>query len=180
MQPADEMRASDAERGRAVELLAAAATDGRLSLEEFAQRSGDAYAARTIGELGVLTGDLQRPVPPAVGPDTPVQLTAVLGNESRKGRWVVPAHLRATSVLGDCHLEMQDAVLPQRTTTIEATAVLGSVTIFVPDGVDVRLSGAAVLGGKSSRLRREPPPGAPVLVVHCRVFAGSITVRPPA
>jgi hypothetical protein len=46
----------------------------------------------------------------------------VLGNESRKGPWVVPARLAVRSVLGDCHLEMQDAVIRQRVTVIDATA----------------------------------------------------------
>ena len=69
----------------------------------------------------------------------------MLGNESRKGPWVVPAHLTVRSVLGDCHLEMRDAVIRQRVTTIDATVRLGSVTIFVPDGIEVRMSGRAVL-----------------------------------
>jgi predicted membrane protein len=51
---------------------------------------------------------------------------------------VVPARLAVRSVLGDCHLEMQDAVIRQRLTVIDATAKLGSITIFVPDGVEVR------------------------------------------
>ena len=66
-------------------------------------------------------------------------MTAVLGNESRKGPWVVPAHLAVRSVLGDCHLEMQQAVIGQHVTTIDATVRFGSVTVFVPDGIDVRI-----------------------------------------
>jgi len=88
------------------------------------------------------------------------QMTAVLGNESRKGPWVVPAHRAVRSVLGDCHLEMQHAVIRQPVTTIDATVRLGSVTIFVPDGIEVRMSGRAVLGAKSSELHRAPRPGA--------------------
>jgi hypothetical protein len=76
----------------------------------------------------------------------PGEITAALGNESRKGPWVVPAHLTVRSVLGDCHLEMQQAAIRQHVTTIDATARFGSVTIFVPDGIDVRMTGRAVLG----------------------------------
>jgi hypothetical protein len=74
---------------------------------------------------------------------------------------------------------MQQAVISQRVTTIDATVRFGSVTIFVPNGVDVRMSGRAVLGAKSSELRGEPRPGAPVLVVRCDVLCGAITVRRP-
>jgi hypothetical protein len=172
------LRASDADRDRVIDLLAGAAAEGRLTLEEYSERSSSALAARTQGELDVLTADI--PAVPARGEvEAAEQITAVLGNESRKGPWVVPARLAVRSVLGDCHLEMQDAVLRQRVTVIDATARLGSITIFVPDGVEVRMTGRAVLGAKSSELRRAPRPGAPVIEVRCNVLLGSVTVRRP-
>jgi hypothetical protein len=178
-----DIRASDADRQRVVELLTAAATDGRLTVEEYSERSSAAYAAKTVGELAGLTTDLvgARPNLPAnsSAPTEPEEMVAIFGNESRKGRWVVPEHLRARSIFGDCHIEMQDAVLQHRVTTIEATAKFGSVTIFVPEGVDVRMTGRAVLGAKSSQLRGEPRPGAPVLVIRCDVFCGQVNVREP-
>ena len=82
-------------------------------------------------------------------------------------------------MLGDCHLEMQQAVIEQQVTTINARVRLGSVTIWVPDGVDVRLTGRAVLGAKSSEVSGVPEPGAPVLVVHCDVLLGAINVKRP-
>jgi Domain of unknown function (DUF1707)/Cell wall-active antibiotics response 4TMS YvqF len=172
------VRASDADRDRTVEALAAASAEGRLSLEEYSQRSEAALTARTVGELASLTADLPAP-PHSDAAAVPVEITAVLGNESRKGPWVVPAHLVVRSVLGDCHLEMQQAVISQHVTTIDATVRFGSMTIFVPDGIDVRLTGRAVLGAKSSQLRGEPQPGAPVIVVNCNVLCGAVTVRRP-
>lgn len=174
-----DIRASDTDRQHVVELLTEAATDGRLTVEEYAERSGAAYAARTVGELTGLTTDLvgERPSPPMI--IEPEEMVAIFGNESRKGRWVVPEHLRARSIFGDCHIEMQNAVLQHRVTTVEATVRFGSVTIFVPDGVDVRMTGRAIFGAKSSQLRGEPRPGAPVLVIRCDVFCGQVTVREP-
>jgi hypothetical protein len=172
------LRASDADREQTIETLAAASAEGRLSLEEYSQRSEATLVARTLGELTGLTADL--PVLPQSDPaPVPVEITAVLGNESRKGPWVVPAHLTVRSVLGDCHLEMQQAVIRQHVTTIDATVRFGTMTIFVPDGIDVRMHGRAVLGAKSSQLRGEPQPGAPVIVVNCNVFCGAVTVRRP-
>jgi hypothetical protein len=161
-----------------VEALAAASAEGRLSLEEYSQRSEAALLARTRGELTGLTSDL--PAAPRADPaPVPVEIAAVLGNESRKGPWVVPAHIVVRSVLGDCHLEMQQAIICQHVTTIDATVRFGTMTIFVPDGIDVRLTGRAVLGAKSSDLRAEPVPGAPVIVVNCDVLCGAVTVRRP-
>jgi hypothetical protein len=177
------VRASDADRDRAVEALAAASAEGRLTLEEYSERSGAALTARTLGDLAGLTADLPAPGPPAAQHGdvaaVPEEITAVLGNESRKGPWVVPPRLKVRSVLGDCHLEMHRAVIEQHVTTIDATVRFGSVTIFVPDGIDVRMSGRAVLGAKSSELRGEPQPGAPVIVVRCDVLCGAVTVRRP-
>ncbi|MGD0063747.1 MAG: DUF1707 domain-containing protein [Streptosporangiaceae bacterium] len=177
------VRASDADRDRTVDVLASARAEGRLSLEEYSERSEAALVAPTLGDLASLTVDL-----PAAGPAAashgdvaaiPEEITAVLGNESRKGPWVVPPHLAVRSVLGDCHLEMQHAVIGQHVTTIDASVRFGTVTIFVPDGIDVRMTGRAVLGAKSSELNGEPQPGAPVIVVRCDVLCGAITVRRP-
>jgi hypothetical protein len=173
-----QVRASDADRDQIIEALAAASAEGRLSLEEYSQRSEAALVARTHGELAGLTADLPAPRHSDAAP-VPAEITAVLGNESRKGPWVVPAHLTVRSVLGDCHLEMQQAVIRQHVTTIDATVRFGAMTIFVPDGIDVRLTGRAVLGAKSSELRGEPAPGAPVIVVNCDVLFGAVTVRRP-
>lgn len=186
------LRASDADRDRTVEALAVASAEGRLTLEEYSQRSEAALAAKTLGDLAGLTEDLPAPGQPGSALSVvarsaaargaaaePEEIVAVLGNESRKGPWVVPEHMTVRSVLGDCHLEMQEAVLGQHVTTIDATVKFGSVSIFVPDGIDVRMSGKAILGAKSSELRGEPLPGAPVLVVRCDVFCGSVTVRRP-
>jgi uncharacterized protein DUF1707 len=179
------MRASDADRDRTIEVLAAASGEGRLSAEEYSERSDAALAARTLGDLARLTGDLPAAPPagvPAAGSRDPAarpeKVVAVLGNESRKGHWVVPPHLTIRSVLGDCHLEMQEATIGQQVTTVDVTARFGAVTIFVPDGTDVRLTGRAVLSAKSSDL---PPPrtGAPTLMVHCDLFCSAVNVRRP-
>jgi Domain of unknown function (DUF1707)/Domain of unknown function (DUF4190) len=52
------MRASSADRERAVDVLKAGFAEGRLSQDEYNDRMGRAYAARTYGELAALTGDL--------------------------------------------------------------------------------------------------------------------------
>ena len=176
----EQLRASDADRDHTVEVLASAAAEGRLTLEEYSERSGSALKARTVGELTALTADVPAtPVRDAGGPPD-AEITAILGNESRKGAWVVPPHLVVRSVLGDCHLEMQHAVIRQEVTTVDATARFGSITIFVPDGIDVRLSGRSVLSAKSSQLRGEPRPGAPILIVRCDLFCSAVNVRRPA
>lgn len=181
MEPEPELRASDADRDATVERLARAASDGRLTLEEYTERSGKALECRTHGDLRALTRDLpDTPAPRPAAPAHPAEeLTAILGNESRKGRWTVPERLNVRSVLGDCHLEMQEALLTAPVTVIDVRVVLGACTVYVPEGVDVRLKGRAVLGQKSSQMNGQVEPGAPVIEVRCDVTLGHVTVKPP-
>ena len=63
------MRASDLDRDAVVATLRDAYTAGRLTLEEFDERTTAAYASRTWGELRKLTEDL--PAQPILGSDVP-------------------------------------------------------------------------------------------------------------
>jgi hypothetical protein len=63
------IRASDKERETVVDVLRDAYTDGRLTLDEFDERTSAAYSSRTWAELRELTGDL--PVEPVLGADLP-------------------------------------------------------------------------------------------------------------
>ena len=61
--------ASDNERESVVDVLRDAYTDGRLTLDEFEERTAAAYAARTWADLRELTGDL--PLEPVLGEGLP-------------------------------------------------------------------------------------------------------------
>lgn len=52
------IRASDSDRERVVEILRGGYTEGRLTLDEFDERTTAAYAARTWSQLRELTSDL--------------------------------------------------------------------------------------------------------------------------
>jgi len=53
------MRASDADRDRAIDALKTAFVHGALTNEELAHRTGRVLSSRTYGDLDVLTADLQ-------------------------------------------------------------------------------------------------------------------------
>jgi nitroreductase len=66
---APQLRASDADRDAVLALLSEHFQAGRLTAEEFDERSGQALTARTYGELAALTADLPAPATaPAPGP----------------------------------------------------------------------------------------------------------------
>lgn len=76
--PDGQLRASNAERDRVIEVLRRHTADGRLTLEEFEQRVGEALAAMTRADLGPVLRDLP-PLPPAA----PVAARAT----ARRTRW---------------------------------------------------------------------------------------------
>jgi hypothetical protein len=66
------MRAGDADRERTVDVLKAAFAEGRLDQDEYIERIGLAYQARTYGDLVALTEDLPvGPLPATTPPPGP-------------------------------------------------------------------------------------------------------------
>jgi hypothetical protein len=60
-----ELRASDEDRQQVIRALERHATEGRLSLDEYADRVDRTLAARTHGQLAEITSDLPaEPTPP--------------------------------------------------------------------------------------------------------------------
>jgi Domain of unknown function (DUF1707)/Cell wall-active antibiotics response 4TMS YvqF len=178
-----EVRASDAEREAVVERLRVASVEGRLTLGELTERTEVAYTAATRGELARVTADLPAvsgspavPARPDAGADRE-WVVAVMGDSRRQGRWRVERPLVAVAVMGDVVLDLRDAEVPRGDVDIIATAVIGDVKIYVPDGVDVQLSGIAVMGDKKVRVR-EAPVGqtAPKVVVKATVVMGDVKV----
>ncbi len=80
----NQMRAADSDRERVAEQLRSAHAEGRLALSEYDERVQQAWAARTYGELEVLTADL----PQARSPAAPVTHDEVrsAGGQQHHGR----------------------------------------------------------------------------------------------
>jgi hypothetical protein len=179
-----EIRASDTEREAVVERLRVATVEGRLTLGELTERTEAAYTATTRGELVPITADLPAvaaapaaaALPAARGADRE-WVVAVMGDTRRRGRWRVERPLAAVAVMGDVELDLRGAEVPRGEVDINATAVMGDVKIYVPDGVDVQLSGIAVMGDKKVMVR-EAPPGQrfPRVVVKATVLMGDVKV----
>jgi hypothetical protein len=175
--------ASDAEREHVVLLLRDAAGEGRLTFEELAGRVDQAYGARTSKELELVTRDLPaQPLAPAVDGGTGTStVVAIMSGADRSGRWRLAKRCRAIALMGGCKLDLRGAELTAPDPVIRAVAIMGGVEIVVPEGIAVDVTGLAVMGGKSARIKDvQPQPGAPRL--HVRVFAlmGGVSVRSKA
>jgi Domain of unknown function (DUF1707)/Cell wall-active antibiotics response 4TMS YvqF len=168
-------RASDAERDATVDRLRAAAAEGRLTVEELAQRAELVLAAATRGELERITADL----PPAAPPAAATQAhRAVLSSADHGGRWRLSPRNRFVTVLGSTTLDLRQAVLPGAEVDIDLRTVLGSVEVLLPAAAEVEVTGGGPLLQRSMYVGPEPPPpGGPVIRIHLAGAVGSVTVR---
>jgi hypothetical protein len=189
-----DLRCSDVDRERVAEALRLAAGDGRLTLSELEERLDAAFRARTYGDLEPITADLpQGPYPvPGLASAAPVarrsglpaprahheRVMTVLGEEHRSGRWEVPARLDVTCLLGEAKLDFTEAIVRDREIVVQIGAILGSVTIIVPDGIDVRLDLSASILGEARQLTGPVTPGGPIYWIRGFVVLGEVTVRP--
>lgn len=98
------MRTSDQEREQIAEILRAAMTEGRLTLEEGEERLASAYAAKYRDELGPLTADLPDGGRRALA-ETPQARLATRRHLRRHANFVVLAALFLTGlwVLSGAH-----------------------------------------------------------------------------
>jgi hypothetical protein len=165
-----ELRASDADRERVVAQLRDGSVQGRLTLEEFSDRLAKAYSARTGADLDELVRDL----PADASPTTALSrrrrrrfTIAAFGNVQRTGRWRMPGSGFVGVAFGDADIDLRKAELDGPVVSLTAFVLFGNVDVYVPEGVDVDLSGIAVFGHRREFGSELPvPSGAPLLRVR--------------
>ena len=139
--PAPDVRASDADRDRVIDVLRAATADGRLTADEFSERMEAALSSRTFRELAPLTADLVTP-PASPAPDS-AQAKDVMridqrgGTVQRTGRWVVPRRLEMHPSWCDVSINFTEAVIRHDTLQIEMKMRGGSLILVVGPGIVV-------------------------------------------
>ncbi|MGH7666597.1 MAG: DUF1707 SHOCT-like domain-containing protein [Candidatus Dormibacteria bacterium] len=182
---ADLTLASDRERDRLVERLSAACADGRLDLAAFSDRLEAALVAKTMAEVHALEADLGHPPAAVTAPSASGRvawLVAVMSQTVRRGSWVLQPRSRALAVMGECVLDLRNAEVLASSSQLTAVALMGSVRVIVPPGIDVDLEGLAVMGTKTLKgSSARPLPGSPSIRVTAYALMGEVSVvtKPP-
>jgi hypothetical protein len=182
MDPAPQVRVSDAEREAVVARLNSATGEGRLTLEEFGERAGHAYAARTHGELARLVDDLPTvaapPSPPALAGGRPrVSQVTPVGAVKRSGRWRLDRDTHIRTVVGSVKLDLRGAEIAATEVELHVQTVVGSVKVWIPRGVRVEVDGGSLLG--SRQVYEDDArdfPNAPLLRLRVDTVVGSVKV----
>ena len=173
--------------------LTQAFTSGRIELEDFELRTERAMRARTVEDLdGALDGLTQPRTPvPAVVPnsgefviDQPRRHTskvtfAMMSGVDRKGKWAPARRHVAVAWMGGAFLDFRDAVLQPGVTHVYLLSKWGGIEVAVPPGLDVEVTGLAILGGleRISQESGSTDPRRPQLRIHAFALMGGIEVR---
>ena len=197
MLPEHDPRIADVDRDRVVAVLRLHCTEGRITLDEFSDRVGDVYNARTAGELDAVVADL--PVPwsedaPAHAADDDEGrffessrrrrsvrwLVAIFSSSSRRGRFTLDDEAAVVAAFGDCTLDLSEASIDGPNPLVSAVALFGNVTVIVPEGIEVNLQGLPLFGStRCDTGSARPVPGSPVVTVRAFAAFGDVRVRLP-
>jgi class 3 adenylate cyclase len=170
--------ASHADRDRVVEVLRAAAGDGRLTADELDQRLEAALTARTLADLEPPLAGLTATAAAEV-PDL-VRIKSGSGSAKRDKSWVVPRRLEIDLGSGTARLDFRRAVIAVPELRIDAQISSGTLTLITRPGIVVDADDLTVSSGSVNVV---PPagPDAPVKLrvkVSGRVGSGSVRARP--
>jgi hypothetical protein len=152
-------------REAAVARLQVAVGEGRIDLDELAQRADAAYAAVTTAELGVLLADLPAATAPSaeiVGVRAREELRSVFGDIRMAAGAAAPR--RAGTVFGDVWIDLRGLRTDADRIELHLCTVFGDVDVIVSEGVDAELHSWTLFGDRTTelapvpRLAGAPPP----------------------
>ena len=176
--------ASDAEREQSITVLRVAVSEGRLTLEEFSERVDAVHSARTDRELASLARDLPSDSGVSAPPGAVAEEHRAFGSHLiRAGSWSLPHRSVWRSIFGTIDLDLRQARLSGAETVLEVYNLFGTVTVIVPDGVEVAVRGGGLFASqKIEAPKRSPVAGGPTVTIDTRGPGGTLYVRarPPS
>jgi hypothetical protein len=137
------MRVSNAEREAILTRLHAATEEGRLDLDEFAERSQQVYQAKTYGEVERLLVDLPEtagalavPVANAMPANAPAEMRIApkASSVERKGDWLVPQRIVVDAKASSVKLDCRHARIHSGRVDIDLNLIASSLEVVLPAG----------------------------------------------
>jgi len=180
-------------REEVVQRLSAAFAAGRLELEDLEQRLDIAMRAQTLADLDLTLAGLEKAEPAAlvVAPnagefviDHPRRKQShvsfiMMGGMDRKGKWAPAKRHLGVAFMGGAFLDFREAALQPGVTNVYLFTTWGGIEVAVPEGLDVEVSGLALMGGLE-RVEQESgstDPRRPQLRIHAFALMGGIEVK---
>lgn len=130
--------------------------------------------------LGILFSGVQankRREAPKINNKDANSYSAVFGGQSAKNTSTDYKGSYVTAVFGGVDLDLRETVLNEDA-QISCTAVCGGIEIYVPQNVNIQLSGVPILGGCTDKVKRTMDPAFPTLYINYVCVMGGLEILP--
>lgn len=174
------MTTTDDDRIQVAQLLSEAASNGRLTLDQYEGRLAKAYSASTYDQLERLTYDLPEAMEFRRGKSRPApstMLLAILSGFDRRGRWNVPGRMTTFTLFGGGVVDLRYADFTSASVEIHAYSIFGGQTIVLPPEVNVDIKGRGVMGGFDKTVEGSGTPGAPKVSIKGFSLLGGVGIK---
>ena len=159
--------------------------DDVISMDEYADHVGLVLAAQDDAEMA----EAVKGVPVATAPQVATPkidgqrtsasryMVSIFGSTTQRGRWRMAARFRCLAAFGNLELDLRQASTSESEVVIEALSVFGGLQVFVPEGVDVELTGFTLFGEKEMNVAQVAVvPGTPLIRIRAVTVFGGVTV----
>lgn len=173
-------QASADDRIQIAQLLSEAASNGRLTLDQYEGRLAKTYSATSYGQLERLTYDLPEAMEfrrGKVRPAPSTMLLAILSGFDRSGRWYVPSRMTTFTLFGGGVVDLRYADFTSADVEIHAYSIFGGQTIVLPPEVNVDIKGRGVMGGFDKAVEGAGTPGAPKVSIKGFSLLGGVGIK---
>ena len=188
------MTENENERERVIDRLTAAYASNALTVEEFERRVESANKSDDAARLRELLTDLPRetadapPVPARADRDAAYlinrgrvpkkdEFAAIFSSAERVGTWTAALRFEAAAIFGSGHIDLRNALIPREGMKIEAAGIFGSLSIVVPEGVNLRVRNFSIFGSATGGGSVPGDPDAPTIEIEAVGIFGSCAVK---
>lgn len=166
-------------RQRGIDILQGLLANGKVDLDRFQQALEGLLGVRTEADFASVVRSLPPPVeftPPTRRRQEPLEISTSMSEVRLEGRWQVSRLTRIRSNMGSVTIDLSQAEFDDWDVDLVIHTTMGSITVIVPCGLDVRQVGRN--GAVKTSL--EPPiPGFPVVRLSATSYMGTIRVVHP-
>jgi hypothetical protein len=104
------------------------------------------------------------------------RIVSVFGGNRRRNRWLLAADTSVLNVFGRSHLDLREVEACSSEVEMTVHVAFGSVSILVPEGSNVSLSGTSILASSDCLVQGSAPSHLPPLMITATTVLGRTRV----
>ena len=167
-------------RQRGIDYLQELLASGKVDLDRFQTTLDALLGVQTQADLATVIRSLPAPVeftPPERRRQEPLEIATSMGEVRLEGRWQVSRLTKIDTGMGGVTIDLTQAEFDDRDVEIVVHTHMGTITVIVPRGLEVRPVGRS---GPVNTALDPPIPGFPIVRLSATCDMGTIRVMHPA